>query len=86
MNFADADDFLPDHPAQQRHQGRADVNGQKTQTAANGKTNAAVKCPGRAVYGQRQCIDIRIADDTAAGIGAPVTVMGDGEKQAYVAK
>ena len=27
VNFADPDDFLPDRPAQQRHQGRSDING-----------------------------------------------------------
>ena len=86
MNLADTDNFLPDHPAQQRHEGRAEVDGQKAKAAAYRQADAAVERPGRAVYRQRKGMVLGVAEDTAAGIGTLITVMGDGKKQAHVAK
>ena len=86
MDLADANDFSHDQPAQRHHQGRSQVNGEKTQAAVGGQPDAAVKSPGRAVYCQRKGIDVRIADNAPPGICPFVAIIGNHKKKADVGK
>ena len=85
MNFADADYFLPDPPAQQRHKGRADVNGQKTQSAVDRQADTAIEGPGRAVDRQAERVDDGRAQPGAPARARPaIRAEGDGEEKGHV--
>ena len=47
--------------------------------ARDGAADAAVKSPRRAINGDRERVDVRIADDAASAIRTLVAIIGDGE-------
>jgi len=73
VNTADTQDFLYDQPAQGRHEGGTEIGCQEEGAGTGRHAHAAVKRPGRTVDGKGKGVDIRVADQAAAFVSAPVT-------------
>ena len=73
-------------PPPGRHDRRTQVDRQETDAGGHGPTDAAVIGPGRRVDADRQRIDIAVADDAAASVGAAVAEVGDREQQREVGR
>ena len=86
MDLGDAKDFLQHQPSQGGHQGRPQINRQEGRAGRSGAPHAAVEGPGRAVDRQRECVDVRVADDAFADVGPFVTVIGHTEQHPDVAE
>ena len=63
-----------------------EVDRQEADAGRRGPADAAVVGPGRRVDADRQRVDVAVADDAAAPVGAPVAVVGDGEQQPEVGR
>ena len=79
--------FLADahHAAQQKppgkgHQRRPEVDGQEVDAGGRRPADAAVEGPRGAVDRQREGIDVGVVDQAAAGLAAPVGIIGHGEE------
>ena len=86
VHLADADDLAQHEPAERCNQRRSDVGRQKSRTAGGRASHAAVKGPGRAVDGQGEGVNVRIADEALADLRMPVANIGNCEQQADIAE
>ena len=86
VGLAHAQDFYQQQPPQCCHQRGAQINRQEADAAGGRATYAAVERPRGAVDRERQCVNVRVGDEAAAGVRAFVAIGGNGEQQPHIRK